>query len=241
MTFGTGASTSSGITAMCHWQFHWYNVMPMVSHNQTCHIASQYDYLDLRNAVVPLMTPLVPYDSSAGDIGVTWLQKHWTPFQPSWPKEYHDTTDAWTSCNAGAKGITWPKMSCCISNWLTWPKECNCVIDDTIGIMWHECQCHHMTKSHVATHFGYLYLRNVMMPSVSCDPDTGANGLTWPKSHVAPHFHCLDLRNAMVPLMMLSAACYASTNGVTWSCYTSFQVSWHMEYIGAIGDGINIM
>ena len=44
------------------------------------------------------------------------------------------------------------------------------------------------------------------IPSLSCNADTGANGVTWPKSHVALHFDHLDLRSAMVPQTMLFAS-----------------------------------
>ena len=69
----------------------------------------------------------------------------------------------------------------------------------------------HDQKSHVAPHFYDLHLRNsvvpLMMPSVSCDADTGTNGGKCPqKSHVAPNFYFLCLINAMEPLMTLSSS-----------------------------------
>ena len=53
----------------------------------------------------------------------------------------HDT-------NTSIKFITWPKMSCCTSFQLSWPKKCNSGVDDTTGITWYWycCQRHHMTK-----------------------------------------------------------------------------------------------
>ena len=76
-------------------------------------------------------------------------------------------------------------------------------------------------KNHVTHNFDHLDVRNIMVPliipSESCDVDTGANGVTCPKSHVVPHFDHLDLRNAMALLMAAFTSCdaSASTNIVT--------------------------
>ena len=56
----------------------------------------------------------------------------------------------------------------------------------------------------------------MMMPSVSCDADTGTNGIpSHDQNHVASHFNCFDLSNTMVPSMILLAVCDAGANGLT--------------------------
>ena len=59
MTFCVSSSTGAGISDICHCQCHWYHVMvmPMASHDQKSYVASHFDRLDLRNAMMPLMTP----------------------------------------------------------------------------------------------------------------------------------------------------------------------------------------
>ena len=57
------------------------------------------------------------------------------------------------------------------------------------------------------------------------------------KSNDVPHIDCLNLRNTMVPLMMPLASCYTDAHGIIWpknSCCISFQLSWPMEFSGAI-------
>ena len=111
--FGADTSTSAGISAMYHWQCHWCHVMlmPMASHNQKSYVASEFICLDLRNAVVPLMTPLTSCDASAGTIGVTQPKSNMAPHF-----NYLYLRNAmlplmvpWASCNCGAKVIAWPK------------------------------------------------------------------------------------------------------------------------------------
>ena len=116
--------------------------------------------------------------------------------------------------SARRSGAILLKKSCSISSWLPWAKECDGAIDDIIGITWHQthCQWHHITKSHVAPHFEYLDLRNVI-PWASHDADIGTNGVTWPKNYVVPHLNHLDLRNEVVSLMMPSASI---GTGVMW-------------------------
>ena len=93
-----GASTSIGISAMFHWQCHWCHVIPipMTSHDQKRHVASQFYCLDLRNALVPLMTLLTSCDNIAGTSVVTFLLTKKVMlhlFQSSWHKEGDDATD----------------------------------------------------------------------------------------------------------------------------------------------------
>ena len=135
------------------------------------------------------------------------------------------------SCDANttANGMAWSGESFCTSFLSSWPKECY----DAIGINWHLT----MTpltlqdqKSHVVPHFEHLDIWEVMvvltMQSALCDPDAGANGVTWSKNIVAVHFDNLDLRSAVVSLTKLFESCDsdASANGIIWPrilCCTS--------------------
>ena len=159
--------------------------------------------------------------------------------------------------------IAWPKSHCSTFD-LSWPGKCNGSTDDAINIMWcwHYINAPHDQETHVAPHFNFLELRNVMVPLVmllvSCDTDL--NGITWhqhqwhhtmpmpvsqdKKSHVTSNFDCLDLRNVTVTLRMLTASCDANTNanGMTWperSCDTSFWSSRHNECSVAINNAIS--
>ena len=96
MAFGAVLSTSADISAMCHWQCCWCHVMPilMASHNQKAHVASQFDYPDLQNTMVTLMTPLTSSDASTGTNGVTSPEKSCCPsFWSSWPNKCYGATD----------------------------------------------------------------------------------------------------------------------------------------------------
>ena len=52
----------------------------MVSHNQKGQVVSQFDCLDLQNAMVPLMTPLASCDANAGTSCVTDQKGHVAPY-----------------------------------------------------------------------------------------------------------------------------------------------------------------
>ena len=61
MTPLTSCDASASGMQWCYWWYHWHHVTlmlaPMVLHDQKSHVAHHFDHLDLRNAVVPLMTP----------------------------------------------------------------------------------------------------------------------------------------------------------------------------------------
>ena len=89
--------------------------VPMASHDKK----NYFNYLDLRNAIVPLAMQLVSDDTDAGASGVTltesYVALHFVYFYlrnavvPLMiPPTSHDT-------DAGANGISWPKKSCCTS------------------------------------------------------------------------------------------------------------------------------
>ena len=132
--------------------------------------------------------------------------------------------------DAGTTRITWPKMSCCISFWLSWPNKWNGVIGDTVGFMiqWCQLQWHDMTKTLFCTLFQFSWsnecngvideaisvmwcqqwhcMTKKVMMNLAFRPKKGL--LTMPTalndqmSHVTPWFNCLYLMNKMVSLMM---------------------------------------
>ena len=128
------------------------------------------------------------------------------------------------------------KESFCTSFQLSWPKEHNGAIDDTIGITWHWCQ-HHVLA--YGMQWWHWWCRSIMWHWCQCQ------GIKWPESNVAPHFDCLDQSTAVVPLTVLTASCDASTgpSGVTlpkMSCCTSLWSSGPKECIGTINGAVNI-
>ena len=151
-------------------------------------------------------------------------------------------------CNAytGANWIRWPKKSCCTSFWLSWPKECNSTIDNSIGIMWcwvccqwityfqHWCQwcqlmlmlvsmASHDQRCHVAPHFDCLNPRNtvvtLMMLSTTHDTNDSGNGITWTKNYAAPYSNHLHIKTAKMSLTFLLGSMASHDQK---SCCTSF-------------------
>ena len=153
MTCGAGTSTIAGISAMCQWLCFWCHVMPIpiVSHNQKHHVASQFSCLDLRTTVVLVMTPLTWCDISDGTDVVTWTKKScFTSSQSSWPQKCNGTTRMpWASCNGGAKGIAWAKvlLHCnliALTQWMLWCHWwCTLMMVTWCG---HQCQLCSMAK-----------------------------------------------------------------------------------------------
>ena len=85
-------------------------LMPVVSHDQICHVASPFDHLDLAYKMVPLMTLLASCDTTTSISGITWPKMLcWILFQSSWPIEYSDAID-------NAIGITWCWWQSQVSN-----------------------------------------------------------------------------------------------------------------------------
>ena len=64
----------------CHWWQCWHDVTlipaSMTLHDQKSYVASHFNYLDWRNALVPLMMPLALHDADAS--GITWPKSHVT-------------------------------------------------------------------------------------------------------------------------------------------------------------------
>ena len=90
----------------------WCHVMPIAIalHNQQSNVGAQFNCLDLRNAMLPLMTPLASCNAIALTNGVIWhmtKESCCTLLQSSLPEECNGVTDdAWASCNADTKAIT---------------------------------------------------------------------------------------------------------------------------------------
>ena len=113
---------------------YWWHLWHYMTNES--HIAPHFNCLDLRNALIPLMTLLSSCDTNTGANGVTWQKLcHW------WYC-FHCMTPMLVLM------ASWPKRSCCTSFWLSWPGKCSGSIDSAISIMWcwHWHQWHHVTK-----------------------------------------------------------------------------------------------
>ena len=66
--------------------------MAMALLQQKCHVAPYFSYVDLRNAMVPLMVPFVSCNSNASASGVTWPRSHIGP-----KFDHHDLRNAMVS------------------------------------------------------------------------------------------------------------------------------------------------
>ena len=103
MAYGTSPSSSADIIVKCYWWWYWCHVMlmPMASNGQESYVATNFNHLDLRNPVVPLMIPLASCAANANGIMIPKMS-HCMSFQSSWCKECSGTFD-------DANGIMWPK------------------------------------------------------------------------------------------------------------------------------------
>ena len=138
----------------CHLWCHWHHVTPMpvlvVSHHPKSEIAPHFEYLGLRNVMVPLMVQSASCDTDSGANGVTWAKKHVAPHFDCLDLENAVVSVMMPSASCDAdtdnNGITWPRKSWYTSFQLSWPKKCNGTIDATVAIMWCWSQCCQMTK-----------------------------------------------------------------------------------------------
>ena len=76
--------SASGVTwyqPQCKWHSMILTLVPVVSHDEKGHFAIHFNYLELRNAVMPLTMLFVLYDADASAGGVTWYQQQcqWYP------------------------------------------------------------------------------------------------------------------------------------------------------------------
>ena len=109
---------------------HHMTPMPMVSHDQTIHVAPHCHHLDLTNGMVPWTTLLASCDIDISIYGITWPKRLFcTLFQSSWPNKCSGAVDnaihiAWCWCQCQQYQMI-EKRSCCISFWSSWTKKCN--------------------------------------------------------------------------------------------------------------------
>ena len=145
MTFCTITSTGACITVMHHWWCHWYHVMlqPMVSHDQKSHTASHFNHLDLRNAMVPLMTPSASLDATDIANSITWRKGHVAPHF-----DHQDLRNAmvalmmhWHHMTLRQQWHHMTKKSCCTSFQFSGHNKWNGSIDNAVSMMWCQCYC----------------------------------------------------------------------------------------------------
>ena len=56
-------------------------LVPVASHDQNCHVAHDFECLDMRNVMFPLKVLLASSDANAGAVGVMWhIKLCGTPF-----------------------------------------------------------------------------------------------------------------------------------------------------------------
>ena len=127
MTLLVSCNASAGTNSViwpkksCWTSFQWYQswchqchvmLFPKVSFGQKSDVLSQFDFLDLRNPMVPVMTPLAPCDTNASSSDITWTQKvilHLISIilmivQFMVPSSLCDA-------NTGVNGVTWWKIT----------------------------------------------------------------------------------------------------------------------------------
>ena len=133
----------------CHIWCHQHEAMPvpMVSHD---HVAPHFDFLNLRNAMVPLMIPPTSCGTNASASGIAW------------PKHSCCTYFNHLDLRNAMMPLTMPSASHAAyvnGNDSTWPKS-------------HAS----LNFQHFDIRNGMVSL---MMSSASCNTDTNANGITW--------------------------------------------------------------
>ena len=133
------------------------------------------------------------------------------------------------------------KIACCTLFQVSWPKECSCVIDNVLSIIWcwSQHQCLIWPNSHVTPNSDYLHSTNALVPLIMLIGDHKMLMLMPVASHdqkdqVASNFDHLDIKMEWcnwwhcwhhMPL--------TSMNVVTWPkklCCTLCQSSWCQEY-----------
>ena len=120
--------------------------------------------------------------------------------------------------------------------------------DNTIGVMWCQCQWYHITKRHVASRFDHPDLRNAMMPlmipSASLDINISTNEITSARmSHCTSfwlsfHKECHDSIDNTVSIIWCQCHLHNITKKVMLHLIL---ISWPNKCIGAIYSAIGIM
>ena len=135
-----------------------HHVMPVpapMCHRTKSHVAPHIEHLDLRNAMVPLMTLSASCDTDAAN-HITWQKGHVASQYVclELANAILPLTLPSASCDANAsmKCIRWPKKSCCSEFWLSWPNKCNGTTDKALPLP----IASHDQNSHVAPHFDHL-------------------------------------------------------------------------------------
>ena len=134
-----------------------WHLTPMASHNEESDVTSDYNCLDLRNAMVPQIMVLALCNAGVNDviwpkeacclssqlslpkeISVAIYDAVAIMWQWCWSKWHYVTPTSVVSCDASASGncVIRPKKSCCIYFLLPWPKEWNGDIENADSTMW---------------------------------------------------------------------------------------------------------
>ena len=217
----------TGEMQWCHWWCYQHHLMLrlalMVLHDQE----NYFNYLDPRNAMVPLTMLLELCD--VGDMVSQDQNRHVAyNFNCLYIRNIMmPITMLFASCDTD----TDPMASCDTNT-----SDGICYQNQWQIVIW--------TKSHVTSNFDCHNLRNVMgtlrMLTVKCDANISARGMTWPESHVASHIYHI-IRNAMMPLASVTLT--LAPNGITWpknSFCILITLSGHKECYGAIEISINL-
>ena len=98
--------------------------------------APDFDHLDLRNAMIPLMTPSALLEANTSGNGITWPRWSCLPYfnHPDLRNWCYALAIKWHWCWYQWHHMT-KKRLCCISFWLFWHIECNVAISNAISIM----------------------------------------------------------------------------------------------------------
>ena len=203
--------------------------------------------------MVALMMPSPSHDDDTIASGVTWPKSHVAPHLNCQPKECSGAID-------NAVGITWHQ---CLCHWHHKTKEVmfhlilivlTSEVNSAIGsAIWHQVILVPMTlydsKSHIAPHFICHALGNsmvpFMVPSVSCDADTGTNGITWQRKSCCTTIQlswpkkCSSVIDDAVGIIWCR-----SQKGVIWpkeTCCKSFHLSLCKENSNTIYDAVDII
>ena len=154
----------------CHWQHCWDHmvpaVVPMVPLTRKVMLHFILNAVDLRNGMVPLMTPLPSHDTDANTNGITWPKRpcctiegavgniwHASASGITWPKSYFGphfnhlalritvvpltTLKASHDGKAGFDGVMWTNNSCFMSFWSCLHKECKGTIHGAVHVTWY--------------------------------------------------------------------------------------------------------
>ena len=108
------AKECNGDSKKCHWHHVMLMLAPMVAYDQKGHVAHNFNYLDLRNAMVPLTKLLASCDVKTNYSDVSDQGSRVAPhLDHHWPKDCNDAIDDTIS-------IMW---HWCQEQWQHWPRK----------------------------------------------------------------------------------------------------------------------